>query len=361
MEASLEAGGPALPSARTLARLPRGRFPAEAPPEAGGAVAPHLEAVRRVVALLRQDALCRLQAGDVRAAVASSRALLNAARAVGDEPALLAQGLRVRGADAACRLVARLLGQAEPPAADLEGLQRDLEVEDGFDGLRVGLRGHRAALQETLEAVESGRLAFRTMVRQALASRGGSDGAVPDLGRTDLLAGHALCLTLMTRCAEAAPRSRHEGDAAQQDFEAALAGWPDDAPVLQILMLDVPLLAAGCRREHAALRCAAVALAAERYRRSQGRWPQSLRQLTPSYLAEAPQDPYHAGGLPLRLEALPDGLVVFSAGPHGSDGVATMFQRERLRPNTEVFVRLWDPARRGLPPPGAGGDDHPGN
>src|SRR5205823_3863301 len=55
------------------------------------------------------------------------------------------------------------------------------------------------------------------------------------------------------------------------------------------------------RRSHALTRCAIAALAAERYRRANGRWPESLAELvTAGLLRAVPGDSFD--GQPLRLK-----------------------------------------------------------
>src|SRR5262245_52643943 len=60
-------------------------------------------------------------------------------------------------------------------------------------------------------------------------------------------------------------------------------------------------------RGHAGLRCARVALAAERYRRKYGDWPPSLTDLVPHYLPAVPLDPFD--GKPLRYRQTDRGAV----------------------------------------------------
>jgi hypothetical protein len=60
-----------------------------------------------------------------------------------------------------------------------------------------------------------------------------------------------------------------------------------------------------------------AALACERYRLSQGKWPSSLDALVPVYLPAIPVDPF--SGKPLLYRLLPDGVVIYSVGANGVD------------------------------------------
>jgi hypothetical protein len=89
----------------------------------------------------------------------------------------------------------------------------------------------------------------------------------------------------------------------------------------------------------ARLRCAALAIAAERYRRANGHWPRTLDELTPAYLAEIPRDPFD--GKPLKLARRVDGIVIYSISSNGIDD----------RGDTgDVGIRLWDVKQRRQPP-----------
>jgi len=64
-------------------------------------------------------------------------------------------------------------------------------------------------------------------------------------------------------------------------------------------------------------RAATTALAAERYRRAQGRWPAELADLVPRFLPELPADPFT--GKPLRHRAISNSFVVYSVGLNERD------------------------------------------
>jgi hypothetical protein len=106
-----------------------------------------------------------------------------------------------------------------------------------------------------------------------------------------------------------------------------------------------------CRAE---LRCAIVALAAERFRRRHNRWPERLDELTPDLLAKVPEDPFSGG--PLHYKRLADGVVIYSLGPNGQDDDGDVAVSPSLEPvSKDVGFRLWDVARRRqAPPQGAG-------
>jgi hypothetical protein len=95
-------------------------------------------------------------------------------------------------------------------------------------------------------------------------------------------------------------------------------------------------------RSHAALRCADVGMAAERYRRKHGNWPLSLADLVPQYLQAVPLDPFD--GHPLRYRITDRGAVVYSIGEDGRDHSAD------LNPPPDVVFALWNVNQRRQPP-----------
>jgi hypothetical protein len=103
-------------------------------------------------------------------------------------------------------------------------------------------------------------------------------------------------------------------------------------------------------RGQAALRCAIAALAAERYRRGHGRWPDSLDNLVKDGLLDAvPRDPFD--GQPLHWRRLEHGPVVYSVGlDRSDDGGAAMVYRPDQTPRGDFCFRLFDPPHRRQPP-----------
>jgi hypothetical protein len=96
-------------------------------------------------------------------------------------------------------------------------------------------------------------------------------------------------------------------------------------------------------------------LAAERYRRTHGRWPGSLDDLVPGLLSQVPTDPYD--GNPLRYRRLADGVVIYAVGPDGHDDGGKLdrtgfaLRQGGESKGVDLGVRLWDPDRRRRPAP----------
>ena len=100
-------------------------------------------------------------------------------------------------------------------------------------------------------------------------------------------------------------------------------------------------LPAAAQRETAQLaimRCAATALAVERYRLAHaGRIPDSLATLTPALLPTIPLDPFD--GRPLRFRSRASGYVVYSIGPDLTDDGGKEHQRGQTNdPRDMTFI-----------------------
>jgi hypothetical protein len=94
------------------------------------------------------------------------------------------------------------------------------------------------------------------------------------------------------------------------------------------------------------MRSAIVMVAVERYRRSKARFPKTLNDLVPTYVAVVPTDAYD--GAPIRLGRFAEGVVLYSVGEDGVDdggNVATMW-----KPGIDRGWRLWDVKHRRQPP-----------
>jgi hypothetical protein len=104
----------------------------------------------------------------------------------------------------------------------------------------------------------------------------------------------------------------------------------------------------------ALLRCAIVAVAAERYRLVHKRWPDKVEELAHGSLPPWATDPF--GGGPIGLERGKDGLTVYSRGKDpGSEDLAEPKRRRSV--DVRPRIRLFDVEQRRLPPPANASED----
>ena len=156
---------------------------------------------------------------------------------------------------------------------------------------------------------------------------------------------HAAVLEYLSRVVHIAKLPTHEQVPRLHDLESTLVSQPT---IVKLLGEGGSAMADRCRRTQALLQCAAVGMAAERYRRAHGRWSASLAALVPDYLRSVPTDPYD--GRPIRLSRRIDGIVLYAVGPDGRDDGGIIVRKNFRITRADVGFQLWDPAYRRQPP-----------
>jgi hypothetical protein len=338
--ADLDGCRPALAEALALADRPRGRHPSAPGDRPWAALMPHLDQVAQVTTLLRLETIRRGNAGDGAGAARSCVALLNAARSLGDEPNFAAQLARKSHGGTACRCVQYVLNHGELKPATLADLQRRLEEEERHPAFLLAVRAHRADMHVLLGAVESGEVPFRAVLNVNEAPDDLFWHAPPSVEEVRLR--HAQLLPVLTRAVALAAEPPPGREALFHEMVAELD--PESFRLVGPLVRELP----GNERQFSAcdalLRCAAAAVAAERYRLDHRDWPPSLEALAPGYLGAVPADP--ADGQPLRYHRFLDGVAVYSLCQDRTGG-----RYDPRGPGPQgVRVRLWDPSERGRAP-----------
>jgi hypothetical protein len=278
---------PALAEARRLADFPDGRYRLEHNADYLSTELPHVQEAIRVVRLLDYDAVVQALDGDGEAAVRDCIAALHVPRYLRGEPMLITYlagvALHAQILEAAEHALA-----AKKPASDktLLALQKLLEDEGARPLLVEAYRGERAGFHYMLTNAANG------------------DAVVPGGALSD--ADHAWYLRHMNRAVGAAaqpPPARNEA------VGALITEAGSAPPQVRARLPDHRKVPLALYRGLARARCAAVAVAAERYRLKEGRWPARLDDLVPGYIAALPTDPY--SGRPLRYGVQPEGVSVY--------------------------------------------------
>ncbi len=295
----------ALAEARKLKDLPRGRFPVTYD-RYFRSVHNESGAAGEVVNLLVDDVLLQAEDRQPDNALDSCRAILNCGRAVGDEPLADPQELRMNCRGTAVRYIERTLAQGEPSPAALLAAQRLLEDEEGVSPLLIATRGLRAGYDRAMEAYARGEIPRRLTFSD--------DPYLTEQVECNYLGGvkrqRAALLRYLNRAVEIARLPPREWVGALRELEATeewLAGAPLQMPRFSPFALTE-------QRSLAQLRCGLAALAAERYRRERGRWPNDLAELVArGYLKAVPRTPF--ADTPLRWRRLGHGVEIEAPGP----------------------------------------------
>jgi hypothetical protein len=335
----------ALDAARKLADMPRGRYVLDLAPDYVGTLMPHIGEARRVTLFLGFDALRRAYDGDLPGALVDCVAMLNTARSVGDEPAPISPKARAALVHRALQTLERVLAQGEAPVADLEAVQRLLEEEAEVPHQLIAARAERAMMHGHLQVVRTGH--FNRAV-YGLRSSWLGPRADDVRDRIRARAAHARYLRYLTAAVEIAKLPPEE----QQARWLELAEPQVELPILlQALSRgDSPQKAAELFHANLAeLRSSAVAIAVERYRLEEHRWPDTLAELVPCYLKRVPADPFD--GQPLRYRPTKDGVVVYTLGPDRKDDGGKLDRTTPRAANTDIGFELWNVERRRQPGP----------
>jgi hypothetical protein len=347
---ALEETGPAVTLARKLTDFRTGRAAVDWRVDYLHIRLPHADAARRVGALLIYDAALRAQDQDVEGAWTSGRACIHAARSLGDEPLLITMLARTALVLEGVGSLERTLGQGEPREALLASAQQLLQKEEEETPALVlnALRGERALFHRLLEAVDRGDLSITEgfAEKPSSASYWTKLGEMLNVGK--VRHSHAVALRQMGALVDVCRLPLPAQPAALREL-AARRPDRDTAPFAWLMMPALTKVIETVPRKQAALRCAVVALALERYRQKHHRWPPSLAALVPAQLEQIPADPYD--GEPVRFRLLGDGVVVYSVGPDGKDDGGNLNRELPTAPGSDLGFRLWDVAKRRQQPP----------
>jgi hypothetical protein len=346
VRAHLDPAGAALASARRLADMPRGRYHIAYSNDLVGTPVPHLEDLGKLARLLSLESALRAEQGDASGALVSAQATLNVGRSVGDESFAVSQMVRLACVRRALGATERALAQGEPVDGALVALQHLLEDEAGQPLFLRAMRGERAMLHHVLEIVRAKQ--FNRRAYGFANPRGVPDFALNLLDAYRSRLCHHVYLHYLNELVEIAKLPADQRAARVEQLEEPTAHKP--SILLAFNAPDRTRMVQIFQRNEALVRCALVALAVERFRRDQRRWPTDLESLVAGYLRAVPADPFD--GAPLRYRRLPDGVVIYAVGTDGKDDGGRLERGGTawtVAPGHDVGFRLWDVAHRRQP------------
>jgi hypothetical protein len=302
-----------------------------------------LQPARDLANALGYDAVLLAQDNEADAALASCRAILNDARAIGDEPLLISQLVRVAIRAIAVRKIERVLAQTQPSDAALLATQRTLEQEAEEPLLLYGVRGERASCDGFLQAIQDGYVTMANL-RGLMGGPGAAGGLIntQDLNIVMLVTSprthRAAFLRYMNELVEICKRSSEEQDA---ELKALAARIQKRAPfVVRSLAPAHEKVQQAINRTRAELRATTLAMAAERYRRAFGHWPDQLQDLVPMFAEHIPLDPFAHG--PMLYHRKPEECVIYSVGLDGVDDGGRIDRSNPTATGYDLGVRLFD-------------------
>jgi hypothetical protein len=327
-----------LDEARKLKDMPRGQLHIEAVENPLEANVPETVRLVAVMQMLLDDAVLRAEDNDLSGSAESCLALLNATNATGDAPVLMVQLVRQAGQQSAVAAVQRLMGHGEVSREALRNPQAALEREAGHNGLAIAMRGERAFTHQVHVLLQQGKLSVTRDLGGYRPSR--IPTFILDAFPSLLVGDYASNLRFQTALVSACKKSDKERADALDDLE--IKGPPTALYFLVGLAKDA-------LETQALLRCAAIGVAAERYRLAHGRWPDDAAQLVAGgFLKAAYNDPFD--GQPLRWRHTSAGLVIYSIGKDRIDDSAGLERHDHRVAVGDVGFLLWNPPLRRAEP-----------
>jgi hypothetical protein len=351
IDAEMKGNEAALAIAREFRKYPRGLRRYVISQDVIGTLLPELQETRIVYQLLDLEAE-RLSADQRHgSALQLVSAIMNASRSIDREPFTVSCLIRFAGQHTVVRRLERTLGQGVP-RGKLAELQTELMRESETNIFWDCLRSERAGLHELLTKMQNGVLPadlYFMLLREwgpTPPRRGLPSMVAIWLYEPHLPNDHAVYLETMTKMYEVRSLPEHEQRAALK----AIPIPPDESgTVLSHALCPSSLkLFETSIRIRADLRCAATAIAVERFRQAHDRWPESLAEISKEILPKIPLDPID--GKPLRYLKRVDGVTIYSLGLDEKDDGGLLADTATGRKiNTDFGCRLYNPDRRGLP------------
>jgi hypothetical protein len=347
---ALEKHADAVKLARTLKDFSsEGRFDIKIAPDYISTLLEPLQRCRGMMWMLETDAKLRAHEEDGDGAMESCRGILVCARAIGDEPYLIAALIRIAGDAITVNTIERVLAQSEPSAKALEAMQELLAREIDVPILYKAMRGERGGYDMLIDQVENGKLKLSAIA--GAVQMGGRPGSwedwLLDFAPMVMTHGRGEHLRLMTDAVAAAkaPVEKQKQAFDQVDKETRQS----KSITVRLFMPAVTKVSEANRRQQANMRSALVGMAVERYRLKNGHYPESLDAVCKAGLLTAiPTDPY--SGQPLRYKVLPDGVVIYSVGFDGVDDGGNIRRDRALDRGVDQGFRLWNVDARRQPP-----------
>jgi hypothetical protein len=336
--------------ARTLKDYPDGFTDVKLNPDVVSTPLPHVGILRPTCQLLRLDTILALEDRNSTRANDNLFAMLNTSRSLSDEPLYICQLVRMAMRTIATRSVERTLGQVEVSGDRLAALQAAWALDAEEPLMLHAMRGERAGYDAMF-----GKLADGTITPAVFAKR--DDYKVLSfsapgwwLYRGRLPRDRAFFQRYCNIAVEIARQPIEEQHKALGRLPPFRVREEDKELLFSCILLpDVEKLAISHWRGAAEARCAVAGLACERFRLKSGRWPESLEELVPTFLAAVPLDPFD--GEPLRFLKLDDGVIVSSIGKPPANSI------KNAHPGLPLAIgfQLWDPKSRHRPDEGAMG------
>jgi hypothetical protein len=347
---------PTLEELRQDAELPYSRFPLDYDTENKAAIVlPHLAALKRCAQVLALRATAELQTGQSDRALADITLIQRLTEAIHSEPFLISHLVRIAMVQLALQPVWEGLADHRWTGAQLTALDADLAKLDFLTGYKRGMH-----CELVFQGAHLDYLQMHPGKYLELFNEGGGEGSKMSAAEGALailmqlhLAPSGWLYQNRLNCALAMEKYYLPvADVQSRTFNPALARRGDDymgnesrhsTPYNVLARQFLPALGTAGRRFALAqgdVDLARVAMALERYRLAQGRYPGSLDPLAPQYIGEVPHDVI--GGQPLHYRLTDDGrFVLYSVGWNETDDGGVVGLTKGKPPTQDIAKGDW--------------------
>ncbi|MFO0937653.1 MAG: hypothetical protein U0798_14195 [Gemmataceae bacterium] len=300
--------------------------------------------LREAANKLSWNMILSTQDNDPDTAIEICRTSAHLRHAVGDEPTLISQLVRIALVAIAINSTERVLGMTEPKKG-LAELQADFEMALKEQDFAKGVAGERALQDRICENMANG-----SMTAAAVAGAPPS-GPLDSLGQAFLSRfirdNHAQILELITAFRNSIQLQGKERSEAMKKIPMPNTRTISNVYV-RLLMPAIEKVMEAHLRTEAKLATISAAIACERYRQVKGKWPEKLSDIPKDILKEIPLDPYV--GEPVKYKKNDKGVVIYATGKDETDDGGVQLDIMGTKPKTDVGIQLYDPAKRRLPP-----------
>jgi len=341
LDVLLRAQEKSLPEYRKIAKMPKRRYPDFVPRENAPHELPPSVRAREAFRALRIGFLDCLERGDHAGEIQDIHGMINVASSLGEEQTSLATSMRYFIRQSAPFSIRRWIAQEQPKEADLGDFQKLLEFELQLPLLVKWVRINRADGFENFEQAIANVNRPKNNIDRAIRF---AHQRIWDVGQVARI--KAEYLRIMNQIIDVCSMSPSDRLGELTRLEQTVAANPELKPFVAFIFNRIKDT---CLRSDAVVTCAITALAAERFRIQQQRWPASLDEFVAAdFLKSVPIDPYD--GNALRWKITDRGAIVYSIGKDGTDDEGAYDPSKPTEPGNDIVFRLYDPAHRRQPP-----------
>jgi hypothetical protein len=273
--------------------------------------------------------------GEIPEAVDTILAEIALAGALEREPTLVSQFVRIAVTNQGIYQAQQLMNEAVVPEADLRRLQARLRTIDSKGSLKQALIGERTiSYSACLDPQQMGEMMGTKGIAGELVQR-----------QPKRVLDAAKMLEMNLQISEGADESIYQArqnSLAADDELRKLAGSMLGKFYYMYTVLLTPAYSSGVNafaRSSAEAESADAAIAAELYRRKNGKLPAKLDELVPEFLPAVPTDPFT--NLPLVIKIDAQSCKVYSVGADGKDNGGNL--KSDLQPGTDLGFEVLNP------------------